>query len=83
MHLERQADGLRNWRLIHPDERGPQRIKVLAVDATRSKVRVVHRGIELDVDTRVSALEPAQALPTHPELPLKKWLVLRVHRCAA
>jgi uncharacterized protein involved in outer membrane biogenesis len=75
--LERRADGLRNWRLIHPDDRGPPRIKVLAVDATRSEVRVVHRGIELDVDTRVSALEPAQALATHPELPLTKWLVFR------
>ena len=75
--LERQADGLRNWRLIHPNDRGPQRIKVLAVDARRSEVRVVHRGIGLDVETRVSALEPTQALAAHPELPLTKWLVFR------
>lgn len=75
--LERQADGLRNWRLIHPDDRGPQRIKVLAVDATRSAVRVLHRGIDLEVDVRASALQPVQAIATHPELPLTKWLVFK------
>lgn len=75
--LERQADGLRNWRLIHPDDRGPPGIKVLAVDAMRSEVRVVDPGIDLDVDTRVSALAPAQALASHPELPMRKWLIFR------
>ena len=75
--LERQADGLRNWRLIHPDDRGPQHIKVLAVDATRSAIRVLHRGIDLDVATRVSALQPVQSLATHPGLPLTKWLVFQ------
>jgi uncharacterized protein involved in outer membrane biogenesis len=75
--LERQADGLRNWRLIHPEDRGPMRTKVLSVDAQRSELRFVHGGLDLDVDTRISALEPPQALRGHPELPLTKWLVFR------
>jgi AsmA family protein len=75
--LERQADGLRNWRLIHPEERGPMRTKVLSLDAQRSEVRVVHGGLDLDIDTRLSPLEPAQALAGRPELPLTKWLVFR------
>jgi len=75
--LEHQANGLRNWRLIHPEERGPQRIKVHSLDAQRSEVRFVHGGLDLDVDARISALEPAQALTGHPELPLTKWLVFR------
>ena len=29
LDLERQADGLRNWRLRHPEDRGPGQIKVL------------------------------------------------------
>jgi len=75
--LERQADGLRNWRLIHPDDRGPPRIKLLGLDAMRSEVHAIHRGIDLDVDMRISALAPAQALAAHPKLPLTKWLVFR------
>jgi len=75
--LERQSDGLRNWRLIHPEDRGPQRTRVLSLDAQRSELRFVHGGLDLDVDTRISALEPAQALTGHPELPLTKWLVFR------
>ena len=75
--LEHQADGLRNWRLINPEERGPQRVRVLSVDAQRSEVRFVHGRLDLDVETRISALEPAQALKGHPQLPLTKWLDFR------
>ncbi len=41
-------------------DRGLQRVKMPAVDAMRSAVHVVHRGIELEVDTRASALAPAR-----------------------
>ncbi len=53
--LERQADGLRNWRLRDPENRGPGRYKVLSLRAERSRLRVLHRGIELDVRIAGSA----------------------------
>jgi len=56
--LERQADGLRNWRLTRPDDRGPGVVRVLALEAVRSKIRFVHRGLDLDVQT---AAAPAEA----------------------
>ena len=45
--LERQADGLRNWRLRNPEDRGPGRYRILAMQAERSSMRVVHSGIDL------------------------------------
>ncbi|CAN5174372.1 AsmA family protein [soil metagenome] len=54
--MERQADGLRNWRLSRPLDRGPGRVRVLSVDATRSEVRFVDGGLALDVDARMSPL---------------------------
>ncbi|HEY4373388.1 MAG TPA: AsmA family protein [Burkholderiales bacterium] len=47
--LERQADGLRNWRLRKPDYRGPGKYLIQRVEAHNSRLRVVHRGINLDV----------------------------------
>ncbi|MBC7956197.1 MAG: AsmA family protein, partial [Cytophagales bacterium] len=42
--LERQADGLRNWRLTRPDDRGPARMRVLSLQTLRSQIHVVHQG---------------------------------------
>jgi len=59
--LERLPDGLRNWRLREPDNRGPGRYKVLAVETHRSSIRFAHRGIDLDVagvSTRAQSAEP-------------------------
>lgn len=56
--LERQADGLRNWRLRNPDYRGPGKYKVLRLDAQRTRVRFANREINLDVTARAV---PAQA----------------------
>ena len=59
--LERRPDGLRNWRLREPDNRGPGRYKVLAVETHRSSIRFAHRGIDLDVvgiSTRAQSAEP-------------------------
>lgn len=47
--LERQADGLRNWRLRNPDDRGPGRIKVLRLEPHRVTLRLVRHDIALDV----------------------------------
>ena len=46
--LERQADGLRNWRLANPEDRGPGRYKVLSLQPERATVRFVHRGVDLE-----------------------------------
>ncbi len=52
--LERQADGLRNWRLREPENRDPGRYKVLSLAAERSRLRVRHDGIALDVEISAS-----------------------------
>jgi len=68
--MERQADGLRNWRLTRPDDKGPGRIKVLTLEAVRSRIHVIHAGIALDFDGAATPLVTRQTLPQHPELPL-------------
>jgi hypothetical protein len=49
VQLERQADGLRNWRLRNPEDRSPGRIKVLRMEPHRTMIRVIRRDIDLDV----------------------------------
>jgi len=44
--FERRADGLRNWRLIRPEDRGPTRVRLMSIEAIRSKIRFAHRGLE-------------------------------------
>jgi hypothetical protein len=73
--MERLADGLRNWRLVHPDDRGPPRVRVLALDARRSHLHTIHRGIELELDAQTTPLAAPQVLPGHSDLPLTKHLV--------
>lgn len=60
--LERRADGLRNWRLRSPDDRGPGKFKFLRLEAHQSRLRFVHEGIGLDVRTAATDL-PAAAAP--------------------
>lgn len=47
--LERQADGLRNWRLRNPGDRGPGRVKVLRLEPRGVTLRLVRHDIGLDV----------------------------------
>ena len=68
--MERQADGLRNWRLTRPDDRGPGRIKVLTLEALRSRIHVVHGGIALELDAAATPLATEETLPRHADLPL-------------
>jgi hypothetical protein len=49
VQLERHADGLRNWRLRNPEDRGPGRVKVLRMEPHRTKIRIIRRDIDLDV----------------------------------
>jgi AsmA family protein len=56
--LERQADGLRNWRLRNPADRGPGRVKVLRLEPHRTKIRLIRRDIDFDVVLTASSTEP-------------------------
>jgi uncharacterized protein involved in outer membrane biogenesis len=58
--LQRQADGLRNWRLTRPDDRGPPRMRVLSLEAHNSRLRVVHQGIGLVLQTAATPLAAAE-----------------------
>ena len=66
--LERQADGLRNWRLLDPENRGPGRYKLLALQAERASLRFRHGGVGLDLLATASAnagvASAAPILPT-------------------
>lgn len=57
--LERRADGLRNWRLRNPGDRGPGKFKFLRLEAVHSKLRFVHEAAGIDVRTAANAL-PAE-----------------------
>lgn len=56
--LERQADGLRNWRLRRPENRGPGRIKVLSLEAHRTKIRFIRRDTDFEIVATASSAEP-------------------------
>ncbi|MCR5884540.1 AsmA family protein [Rhizobacter sp. J219] len=45
--LQRQPDGLRNWRLTRPDDRGGARLRVQRLQAERSRLTLHHRGLGL------------------------------------
>ncbi len=66
--MHRKADGLRNWRLTTPEDRGPGTVRVMTLAAQRSKIHFVNEGIDFDI---VAAFAPADgaasadALPNH------------------
>lgn len=53
--MERRSDGLRNWRLSRPDDRGPGRVKALSIRSENATVRFLHEGLELDFEAKASA----------------------------
>lgn len=53
--FERRSDGLRNWRLSRPDDRGPGRVKVLSIRGENAAVRFLHERLELDLEAKASA----------------------------
>ena len=75
--MERLADGLRNWRLGHPDDRGPPRVRVLALDARRSQLHTIHRGIGLEADMSTAPLPGPEPFAGHADLPLTKLLAFK------
>ena len=72
--MERLANGIRNWRITRPDDTGPPRVQVLALDARRSRLHVSHGGIELVLDASTAPLPASQPFDGHPDLPLTKTL---------
>jgi uncharacterized protein involved in outer membrane biogenesis len=77
LDVERRADGVRNWRLTHPDDRGPPRVRVLALDARRSQLHSINRGIGLELDVRTDPLAPPQVIAGHPDLPLTQQITFK------
>lgn len=75
--LEHSADGLRNWRLTRPDDRGPGKIRMLTLDARGSSLRFVHGGRDLEIDAAIAALDQPVSLLGHEGLPLTKRLAIR------
>ena len=62
--FERRADGLRNWRLRRPDDRGPGRFKVLSIRGENASARFLHEGLELDLEAKATAnVDGAGAAP--------------------
>jgi len=53
--FERRADGLRNWRLRRPDDRGPGRFKVLSIRGENASARFLHEGLALDLEAKATA----------------------------
>ena len=78
LDMERQADGLRNWRITRPDDRGPPHVRVLELDARRSQLHLVHGGIPLEFDARTTPLATPLATPRalrdHADMPLTQHL---------
>jgi len=70
LDFERQADGLRNWRLRHPEDRGPGRVKLLRLEPHRTTIRFVRRDIGLDVTASAADVSPDER-EAEPDLPIR------------
>ena len=58
VNLALQADGLRNWRLRDPEDRGPGHYWFQALEPHRASLGFVHGGIDLQLHTSASDLSP-------------------------
>jgi uncharacterized protein involved in outer membrane biogenesis len=74
--LERRADGLRNWRLRQPDDRGPGQVKVLSLLPERTRIRFLHQSLGLDLTATASDLPEPATLARHP-LPMPRRIDIR------
>lgn len=75
--LERQADGLRNWRITRPDDRGPGRVRVQSIEARNTRVHVIDRAQRLELDLQVAVLDTPVTLAAQPALPLVRSITLQ------
>lgn len=54
LDMERQADGTRNFRLLHPEYRGPGKVKLQSLEAHNTTIRFVRRDVKLDMTASAS-----------------------------
>ncbi len=81
--MQRHADGRRNWRLTRPDDRGPGRVRVLALVPHNSRVHVLDPTYSLEVDLQSSPPAAPVTLTAYPELPLTQHVSARGTRGGA
>lgn len=55
VNLERLRDGLRNWRLLKPNYKGPGKYVLLSLTAQRSLIRFNNHALDVDLSARISA----------------------------
>jgi uncharacterized protein involved in outer membrane biogenesis len=67
--MERQADGLRNWRLRDPNYKGPGKYKVLRLEARNSRIRFVNREFDLEMEASAQSAPPEPEGTAGPPLP--------------
>jgi len=77
--LERRADGLRNWRLRSPDNREPGRVKVLSLQAQRTRIHFIHQALSLDLTAIASDAATPAALAHHPGVTLSRQIDVDGH----
>jgi uncharacterized protein involved in outer membrane biogenesis len=56
--MERQADGLRNWRLRDPEYRGPGKVRVMRLEAQRTRIRFVRRDVDFEIVAASTPMDP-------------------------
>ena len=62
--MEIQADGLRNWRLTNPEDRGPAKVRVQVLEPHRTRLRFADHRRQVDVATSArDAPLPAPGMP--------------------
>ena len=66
--LERRADGLRNWRLRQPDDRGPGKFTFMRLEPHDSRLHVVNHAAGLDLRTASDDLPAEVAMASGPPL---------------
>ena len=82
IELEMQADGLRNWRLTNPDDRGPGRVRVLLLDAQRSRLRSTNARLQLALQLQSEPLATTSSVPGLADMPLTRTLAVKGSRRA-
>ncbi len=81
--LQRHADGRRNWRLTHPDDRGPGHVRVLAMVSHNTRMHVLDPTYALEADLQSSPLPAPVTLAAYPGLPLTQRVIARGTRGGA
>jgi uncharacterized protein involved in outer membrane biogenesis len=63
VNMERLSDGRRNWRLTHPEDTSPGKVKVLTLEAHRAKVGFIEHSMDLDILVAARMTRPGESGP--------------------